>query len=88
MWPMSDFEAVVFIMTVALLVALAQVGVTWLPLTHAAGSPGVSGTANDILEQHKGPVDGEQPGPLAPLASRQAAFGASETGKMRGRSRC
>ena len=33
MWPMSDFEAVVFIMTVALLVALAQVGVTWLPLT-------------------------------------------------------
>ena len=39
--------------------------VTWLPLTHAAGSPAVSGTANDILEQHKGPVDGEQPGPLA-----------------------
>ena len=33
MWPMSDFPAVVFIMTVALLVALAQVGVTWLPLT-------------------------------------------------------
>ena len=86
MWPMSDFEAVVFIMTVALLVAGAGGRVTWLPLTHAAGSPGVSGTANDILEQRKGPVDGEQPGP--PLASRQAAFGASETGKMRGRSRC
>src|SRR6266446_7107012 len=28
MWPMSDFEAVVFIMTVALLVALAQVAAT------------------------------------------------------------
>ena len=33
MWPMTDAEAVLFIMIVALLVALAQVGVTWLPLT-------------------------------------------------------
>ena len=41
MWPMTDAEAILFIITVALLLALAQVAGGW-PSHHTAGSPAVS----------------------------------------------
>ena len=53
MWPTSDFEAVVFIVTVALLVALAQVAGCWPPLTTTV-VPGMA-ISIMVLGQHKGP---------------------------------
>ena len=61
MWPTSDFEAVVFIVTVALLVALAQVAGCWPPLTTTV----VPGMAISIIfsDSAKALGKGGRPGP-------------------------
>ena len=55
---------------IALWVALAQVG-RMMAATNSTRWFAIIGLRNgdDCPEQHKGRVDGEQPGPLAPLAS-------------------
>ena len=67
MGPMTDAEAVLFIMTVALLVALAQVAGWWPLLTPYRW---FTRNGDDGLEQHKGPGRGDAPGPLAPPVGR------------------
>ena len=61
MWPMTDAEAVLFIMTVALLVALAQVAGRWPPLLtpHRWFVSLRNGDFDYVLEQHKGPGRGD-----------------------------
>ena len=61
MWPMTDAEAILFIITVALLVALAQVAGGW-PSHHTAGSPAVSGTAMMVSNSTKARLAGQGPG--------------------------
>ena len=70
MWPMTDAEAVLFIITVALLVALAQVAGVMAVTPHRWFASGLW-NGDDGLEQDKGPVGWTRPGPLTPLTGRR-----------------
>ena len=72
MWPMTDAEAVLFMIAVALR-AVGGAGAGGRVMAATKTTPLASGFRNgdDGLEQHKGPVEGEQPGPLTPLTGRR-----------------
>ena len=71
MWPMTDAEAVLFIITIALLVAGAGAGGRVMAVTpHRWFASGLR-NGDDGLKQHKGPVGWTRPGPLTPLTGRR-----------------